>query len=203
MATTLTCESCGASLEIENQFVRAVTCRFCGSSYIVQGDASLDMTGKTVSLANYPSRLSIGSTGKIKGQTFRVLGRVRYTYGEGFWDEWLVTMSDDKPPVWLEEDEGYWTIYRKGRLKSAVPAYDEVSVGQTADINGKPLFVTEKRRANLMGTEGQFSSVMPLSGEFGYIQGAMEGQPASVTYWDDEIELSLGEELDHDDIELT
>lgn len=192
----LQCANCGAPIEIENQFIRSVTCRYCNSSYLVRGSEGLDPAGKAASLADYPSRLSVGMRGKVRGRGFRVLGRVRYSYEDGFWEEWQVNWDDGAPPDWLEEDEGYWTWYRRERVKDEIPPFDQVRVGSKVMINGKSVFITEKRTGRMMGSEGQFSSVLPLRGSFGYIQGAADGKSASVNYWDDEIELSIGEELE-------
>lgn len=200
---SMNCESCGAPLEIENQFIRSVTCQFCGSAYVVSGDDGLDMKGKTASLANYPSRLSVGQTGKIKGKGFSVMGRVRYSYDEGFWEEWQVNWDDDTPPDWLEEDEGYWTLYRRERVRSAIPTYSEIRVGSTVQVNKYNVFVTEKREGQMMGSEGQFSSVLPIQGKFGFFSGNADGKIVSINYWDDEIELSVGEDLEHSDMVLS
>lgn len=198
----LTCKSCGAPIQIENQFVRAVTCQFCGSTYLVSGDSSLDATGKTVSLANYPSRLSIGAAGKIKGRGFTVLGRIRYTYDAGFWDEWQIAWDDNAPPDWLEEDEGYWTLYTKERIRGPVPDFDGIRVGATMQVNQYQVFVTEKRKAKVLGSEGQFAMVMPIQGEFGYAQGAADAHMISINFWQDEIEISKGTELEHHEIQI-
>ncbi|MBX3063254.1 MAG: DUF4178 domain-containing protein [Anaerolineae bacterium] len=195
----LTCANCGGPIEIDNQFIRTVTCKFCGSSYLVRGSDNLDPTGKSASLADYPSRLSVGMRGAVRGRGFRVLGRVRYSYDDGFWEEWQVAWDDGAPPDWLEEDEGYWTLYKRERVKSEIPAYDQVRVGSKININNRSVFITEKRRARMIGSEGQFSSVLPLKGDFGYIQGAADGLAASVNYWEDEIELSVGDELEPQD----
>lgn len=198
----LTCASCGAPLEIKNQFIRSVTCRFCGATYLVSGSDTLDPVGKMASLADYPSRLSVGASGEIRGRSFSVVGRVRYAYAEGFWEEWQIVWDDGAPPDWLEEDEGYWTVYRRERVRGAVPLYDQVRVGQTVTINGKSVFITEKRTARVAGSEGQFSSVLPLTGTFGYIQGSSSEQPVSVNYWEDEIELSVGDDLEHHELKI-
>jgi hypothetical protein len=198
----MNCQSCGAPLEVENQFIRTVTCKFCGSNYLVRGDSGLDPTGQSATLANYPSRLSVGATGKIRGRGFTVIGRIRYMYDEGFWEEWQITWDDGAPPDWLEEDEGLWTVYRRERVKSEIPAYDSVRVGASIMINNRKVFISEKRRAKVAGSEGQFASVFPLSGTFGYVQGAADNTAASVNYWDDEIEISIGDELEHNDMVL-
>jgi hypothetical protein len=198
----LTCNNCGAPLTITNQFVRTVNCKYCNSSYIFDGAAGLDPMGQGVSLADYPSRLSVGQKGVLRGRSFRVLGRVRYSYEDGFWEEWQIEWDDGAPPDWLEEDEGYWTLYRRERLKGAVPPYDQMRVGATVKVNAHNLFVTEKRQGRVVGSEGQFSSVLPLQGTFGYVQGGADNQSVSLNYWQDEIELSVGTDLEHHEIKF-
>ncbi len=198
----LNCLTCGAGLQIDNQFIRTITCRFCGSSFIVRGDEGLDPSGTSASLADYPSRLNVGARGKIRGRAFHVLGRVRYAYDEGFWEEWQIVWDDGAPPDWLEEDEGLWTVYRRERVKGAVPPYEQVRVGATINVNNKNVFVTERRQAKVAGSEGQFSSVLPFKGKFYYIQGAADNQTVNVNYWEDEIEISIGDELEHHELTL-
>jgi DNA-directed RNA polymerase subunit RPC12/RpoP len=199
----MNCSSCGAPLEIENQFVRSVTCKFCGSTYIVSGSETLNPAGKTVSLADYPSRLKVGMQGQIRGRRFHVLGRARYAYDDGFWEEWQITWDDGAPPDWLEEDEGYWTVYRRERVKGDIPPFEQIRVGSTVMINNKRVFVSEKRTGRLVGSDGQFAAVLPLKGSFGYFQGAADNQTVSVNYWDDEIEISVGDELEHHELVLS
>jgi hypothetical protein len=198
----MTCSNCGAGLEVENQFIRTVTCRFCGTNYLVSGSQGLDPTGQSATLADYPSRVNVGMRGEIRGRGFRVLGRIRYAYDSGFWEEWQIAWDDGAPPDWLEEDEGYWTVYRREPIKGEVPAYEQVRVGQTVNINNYKVYITEKRTAKVAGSEGQFSSVFPLKGTFGYIQGGASDRSVSINYWEDEIELSIGDELEHHELKM-
>lgn len=202
MPEQLNCQTCGAPLKIENQFIRSVTCQFCGSAYLVSGEEGLDARGKGAKLADYPSRVNVGQTGTIRGNRFTVLGRVRYSYPEGFWEEWQIAWDNGDPPSWLEEDEGYWTMYKRERVRSQIPSHDEVSVGSTIKVNKHDVFVTEKRKGKMVGHEGQFSSVLPITGDFGYISGTADGQPVSVTYWQDEIEVEVGEDLEPNEIKI-
>jgi hypothetical protein len=198
----LNCPNCGAGLAIENQFIRTITCRFCGSNFLVRGSDTLDPTGQSATLGDFPSRLTVGTKGQVRGRGFTVLGRIRYMYDAGFWEEWQISWEDGAPPDWLEEDEGLWTVYRRERVKSAIAPYDQMRVGGSVPINNKNVFITEKRTAKVAGSEGQFSSVFPLTGTFGYVQGTADGQSVSVNYWSDEIELSIGDELEHNELVL-
>jgi hypothetical protein len=162
----------------------------------------LQQRGKAASLVDYPSRVQVGMTGTLRGRGFRVLGRVRYTYDSGFWEEWQITWDDSAPPDWLEEDEGNWLLYRKERVKSAIKPWAEVSVGNTLKVNDYDVFVTEKREGQMAGFQGQFSSVLPLEGKFGYFTGAADDKIVSINYWEDEIELSIGEELNWNEVTI-
>lgn len=196
----MTCENCGAALDIQNQFIRNVTCSFCGSNYVVTGGSSLEKQGVSAKLGDYPSRLHVGARGKIKGRGFSVLGRVRYTYDDGFWEEWQIAWEDGETPSWLEEDEGMWTVYRRGRVKSEIPPFENVKVGASIEINQTKVFITEKRTGKLQGSDGQFSSVLPLTDPFGYVTGPASDKTISINYWPDEIEVSLGEEVEDSDM---
>lgn len=198
----LRCTSCGGSLQVANRFIRVVVCPYCSSNYLVSGSDTLDPSGASASLADQPSRLAVGARGTLRGREFTVLGRARYRYDAGFWDEWQVGWTDGAPPDWLEEDEGYWTLFRRERLRGAVPPPDAVQVGASVPVNSSTLFVTEKRRGRLAGTEGQFASTLPLREEFVYVQGGADGRAMCLTYWADEIELSVGEDVGHDELAL-
>jgi hypothetical protein len=63
-------------------------------------------------------------------------------------------------------------------------------------IGNRQVFITERRRAKVAGSQGQFASVLPLTGTFGYIQGGSNNQTVNINYWEDEIELSVGEDLE-------
>lgn len=198
----LQCQNCGDTLHLDSQFIRTVTCRSCGTNYLRTGADGLDRTGQSASLADYPSRLQVGARGTIKGKPFTVLGRIRYAYDAGFWEEWQIGYEDDAPPDWLEEDEGLWTLYRRGRVRGPVPPYEEVKVGSVINANNQQLFVTEKRKGRVVGSEGQFASVFPIQGTFGYVTGAADDQTTSINYWQDEIEISIGEEISRNDLIL-
>lgn len=202
MPASMNCTSCGAPLEVKNQFIRSVSCQFCGAVYTISGDDSLKSTGESASLANYPSRFTIGARGIIKDKGFTIIGRCRYTYQDGFWDEWQVVWDDDSPPSWMEEDEGYWTLYNKERVKGAIVAFEQIKVGATAKINKHDVFVTERRKGQLLGHEGQFASVLPVKGQFSYIQGAAGDFTVAVTYWENAIEISTGQELEPSEVKF-
>ncbi|MCU0354238.1 MAG: DUF4178 domain-containing protein [Cytophagales bacterium] len=82
----MNCPSCGASLEIKYRHSRTIVCAYCGQTSYVNID-HLTAAGSPVILADYGSVLAVGKRGSIKTKDFEVLGRLRFDYEDGFWDE--------------------------------------------------------------------------------------------------------------------
>ena len=194
------CPSCGASLLIKHRFSRVVVCRYCSqTSYVTR--EGLDPSGKSAALVDFESILSIGSSGTMNGREFNVLGRMRFSYDGGFWDEWFCLL-DKQEEAWLEEDGGAFALYRKERLLSPLPKFTEVSVGSVIKVNQGDLFVTEKCSATLEGAEGELSFSIKPGTAVDCVDGNMAGQHVSIEYYEDEICLNLGEAIPHSSIEV-
>ena len=190
MAEHMSCPACGAPLTIRHRFVKLVTCDFCGQVSLVH-DKGLDPTGRTAELAALPSPLYVDATGQLQGRRFRVMGRLRYRYEAGVWDEWFLAFEDGRPG-WLVEDEGTYKFYAKETLRGSVPPFDAVSVGDVIAVGGQQVFVTEKGRASIAGGEGQLAFAVLPGEQVHYLDGTSGDELISVEYTADEIELSVG-----------
>lgn len=198
MAANKSCPACGAPLDISNRFVKVVTCDFCGQTLLLK-DTGLDPTGRTAKLTDLPSKLFIDAEGSIAGQSFRAIGRLRYQYDAGYWDEWFIMLDSDKPG-WLVEDEGTYKLYHKTTLTGAIPPYEEVRVGTTMSIGDRSVFVTEKGEANIAGSEGQLAFPVLPGEEIRYIDGNDGADQVSIEYTTNEIELLVGQDIPADEI---
>lgn len=197
-ATSLKCPQCGAQLPVEHRFVRMVACQYCQTVSELT-DSGLDPTGKTAKLAPLPTRFRVGQSGTFRGRAFQVLGRVRYSYDEGVWDEWYFAFSDGDAG-WLEEDEGEYTLSRQEKLRTPAPAFDQVRVGSTFDVNGYPFFVTERCRAQIAGAEGQlFYKAIP-GRSINFLDGNVGGRSAYLEYTEEAIEFGVGDVIPRDEI---
>ncbi len=195
-----TCPSCSAPLEVAHRFTKLVICAYCNQASLVT-PSGLDPSGEQVPLADFPSRFAIGKSGTLNGETFTVLGRLRYGYEGGFWDEWFLSFSDGKKR-WLQEDEGELTLFEKESLTAPVPAFNEISVGSLLPVNEFKVFVTEKNKASIRGGEGElFFTVQPGSTVY-CIDGNAGGELVSLEFSDSEICFSKGKEISHESINL-
>ena len=198
MPESLRCPGCSAPLNVKHRFVKMVTCDFCGLVSLVR-ETGLDPTGRKAKLAQPASLLYVDATGTLQGRRFQVMGRLRYQYESGFWDEWFLTFEDDQPG-WLVEDEGEYSFYVKETLTSPVPPFESVSAGSNVTIAGRQVFVVERGKATIAGGEGQLAfTIVPGEG-VKYLDGTSGDELVSVEYAEDEIELSIGRTIAHNEL---
>jgi uncharacterized protein DUF4178 len=198
MARQISCPSCGAPLQIESAYTTLLTCRFCGQSLYVR-DSGVDPTGKTAKLADFPSRLSVGAQGKLKGRGFKTLGRVRYQYEQGFWDEWFLQF-DNQQVGWIVEDEGDLTLAFKSKLTTPVPPFEQVRVGSFIPIGHDNIFISEKGHGQVAGAEGEVSMVAPPGHAIQYIDGNAANKALRLLIDEHGITLQTGEPLEFNDL---
>ncbi|HEX9118170.1 MAG TPA: DUF4178 domain-containing protein [Anaerolineae bacterium] len=201
MSRQVSCPTCGAPLTIENAFTKFIVCQYCGQSLAVL-DTGVDPTGKVAKLAEYPSRLSVGAHGSLKGQGFRVLGRVRYSSVDGFWDDWYIQMDDGKMG-WITEDEGDLTFVSKTTLTVPVPPFDQVRVGGFLSFGSDRLFVSEKGQSRVLGSEGQLPYAAAPDRPVAYINGNAGGKAIQLMLDGDAIRLNTGVPLEFRDVTVS
>jgi len=141
------------------------------------------------------NRFDIGQMGEIGRYKYRALACVTYGNEDGEWDEWCLELHDGSIG-WLEEEDGQISLTRKFWLTEAVPAYDNVRIGQTLPINRKQFFVVEKCSARVMQIAGLLPFELAIGESMSFIDGIIDGNPASLEYNDEGVELVIGEVLD-------
>ena len=172
---TVPCPNCGAGLEPPREAAAVVVCEFC-NAYSLVHKGELSLAGKQAPLAEIPSILEIGATGKLFGRPFTAMGRVRYDYGDGLWDEWSLFFEDGSMG-WLQEDEGELTFFEE-RIAQPEQTDLSVSVGAQIPVAGHLLFVTEVGDARLVGGQGQITSHLSPGQCFEYVDGTTSGRLA-------------------------
>jgi hypothetical protein len=199
-ATSLQCPSCAAPLPVEHRFVRMVACRYCDTVSEIT-DTGLDPTGKSAKLAPLPTRFAVGQSGRLRGKPFQVLGRVRYSYDEGVWDEWYLALEDGNA-AWLEEEEGQYTLAAMEALRTPAPPFEQAVVGSQFSVNGHSFFVTERCRARIAGAEGQLFFRAVPGRPINFLEGNIGGRIAFLEYTEDAIEFGIGEPVAREDVVL-
>ena len=205
--TPLECPSCGAGIQVNYRHAKMVVCDYCGQTNFLNPEEKLDGKGpKQNPLIDYGSKLSKTATGTIEGRNFRVLGRMRYAYPEGFWDEWLLKMEDEPDvPHWLQEDEGEFTLLRFQDDQKVTQDPSELQVSGTYTVGDDlEVFITENSSANVIGSEGQLPFYIEPNEAVHFVDGIKKGYRISMEFIpDEETELYIGAPVNIQDIEIT
>lgn len=166
--TPITCPSCGASNALPNPAIVSIVCPYCDNiSYIDKG--SIRLSGKQSRLSEGFSRLYRGGSGSIHGKSFIVRGRVRYSFGRGFWDEWYVEW-DSGEMGWITEDNHQFSM-QKEIIINENTIQSMQSLGSIVSIRTKSYTITEIGQARCLGIEGALPNDITPDEVYRFIDG--------------------------------
>src|SRR5262245_45519454 len=138
------CPSCGAPVRFRGAASIVAICEFCRSTLVKQG-TSLEDIGKMAAVVKDASPLQLGTEGRYKGVHFARIGRIKYRYKSGAWNEGYC-LFDDQRTGWLSDAMGKYlvTFLRRPR---ALPPLDALEPGRDVALDGKPYQVANVERA--------------------------------------------------------
>lgn len=158
------CPSCGAPVVFQSAQSTHAICAYCRSTVLREGDA-LKRIGQMAELFEDHSPLQLGSTGRIDGQGFVLVGRLQYQYAEGVWTEWHALL-DDGGSAWLSEDNGAYVFSRPHALppQISLPTADQLQVGRSMRLGGRNWQVSSKVAVTLRSAQGELPR-LPAPGQ--------------------------------------
>jgi len=198
------CSACHAPLEVANRFEKTAKCPYCGTVNFLIND-SLDLSGHTGEIYDSASIFQVGNKIKFSQGEEEISGiiqaRVRYEYDEGLWEEFFIqTMNNQK--IWLQEDEGELTLFKKKSLTKKIPPVEEIFAGSVIPVNNQDFFVTEKIEANIQGVQGSLPYKIKSKEKITCIDGNISGKLASLEITPSEIFYCEGQEIGYDEIKV-
>jgi hypothetical protein len=152
------CPSCGMAVDADQRYAKLVVCAACNATVVLDEQAAR-LSGQMAVLTDTDSPLYLGATGKLGDKRWTILGRVRYGYPRGFWDEWYLRF-DDGETAWISEDESNLTLEVSEDLAAAPVEYAAVRPGDALTILDVTYHVDEKDVARCEGGEGQLPFVI-------------------------------------------
>jgi hypothetical protein len=182
---------------VENPGTLMFVCEYCAS--VVYWDAGqVRASGQKAALTEGFTRLYRGASGSVRGRRFTTEGRVRYSFGRGFWDEWYVRF-DDGSTAWLTEDN------HELCLETKVPhASPPDGASAWLSIGGADFAVEERGQAECIGAEGELPFVVRLGDTYRYVDGSSpDGKRAvGIEYDGEPASVFVGDWLAHEDVQL-
>jgi len=168
------CPQCGDALEIHFKYSKLVKCHSCGSSIFLE-DEIVKVIGESSILSPEPSLIELHTPFTYKNKSYLPLGKIRYSYGRGFWEEWFLKDENNKE-FWLSIDEGDFVLEEKMQLSLPFKASQKFTVGKAY---GKYL-LTEKGQGRCVGFEGELPKEIHFGEVHQYIH-LSEGQGKLLT----------------------
>jgi hypothetical protein len=129
------------------------------------------------------------------------MGRVRFEYEDGYWDEWYL-LYDDGTDAWLEEDEGELTLVQQVPVTGEPPHPSRMRAGERFQMGERSVYVMEVGEATLVGLEGQLPRGHFIGQTMAYLDGTSDGSSIMLEFTKSGIECFIGRKIEFDDIQL-
>ncbi len=196
----INCPSCGASHDLSNPGVMMFLCEYC-STPIYWDKERLAAAGQQSVLPEGFSRLYTGATGSLRQKRFVVLGRARYSFGNGYWDEWYLEMSNGQM-MWLSEDNHEFSLQKKHEL--TVGAFENYAPGSTLKSGKTTFIIQEIGNAKCIGIEGELPKLIEIDEVYPYIDASsLDGRYIlSIEYDDEPPTVFIGRWLNYSHLSL-
>ena len=165
----LSCPSCGAPVTLVHAALPYAVCGHCQTLILRDGD-DLKAIGKSAVLPFDVSPIQIGTRGEADGQRFEVIGRVRWGWSDGSWNEWLLQVGGNTSrdgTAWLGEAMGMYVLTAEAPELLETPVGRQfasgagVQLGETIEVAGAHFTTTDIKQAHSLGGEGQLPFPCP------------------------------------------
>ncbi len=164
------CPSCGALLPHRFRYTKLVHCEYC-QSLLAFGDGPAEKIGEQAALAEHPALFELYRAYRYGSQTLEPIGKLRYDYGRGFWDEWWC-LDEQGSGIWVSVDEGDFAIERPVEEFTSqaleMPPYADLDLGSKWRLLDQHWRVTELGEAQFVGLAGEVPDAMDQRRAFRY-----------------------------------
>lgn len=167
---SVSCPTCGAEVSFRSPALPVKVCGHC-RTLVVRYSQSAQGMGETAVLPFDISPIRIGTEGHCFDQSFAIIGRVRWSWEDGAWNEWLMLLADGSHG-WLSEAMGQFMALREVELKGSLARVisrlmdDGTAVpGESGMIAGQSYEVADVRTVKCVGCEGELPFTAPIGWE--------------------------------------
>jgi hypothetical protein len=161
------CPNCGAPIRFRSSDLPVKVCDYCHSSVLRTG-GNLQAIGKIAEVPDDVSPLQLGVRGRDGAHSFELIGRVRWRYEDGAWNEWLA-LFDDGSTGWVGESMGRYMMLRQLPTEQIPPGVmSYISSGKAIKIGGEikmagiDFIVSDAKVVTCVASEGELPFNAPL-----------------------------------------
>ncbi len=161
----LPCPQCGGDVPVRSAALPYATCPFC-RTVILRDSDELRAVGTAAVLPFDVSPIQLGTRGVTDTLGFEVVGRVRWGWSGGSWNEWLLACADGSDR-WLGEAMGSFVMLRErpdlldNTLVGSFAATGRIGLRDSITVDGRTLVATDIKQATCLGSEGDLPFPTP------------------------------------------
>lgn len=197
------CPGCGAPVNFVSAQSTHAVCGYCQSMVVRKGEV-LERIGKVAELFDDHSLLQLGASGSWKDQSFTLLGRLQYRYGEGTWTEWVAMLADGSTAYLSEDNGAYVFSIPQPTQQRPIPAASAFRVGATTAINGVSYSVASNQSVALISAQGELAHVSELGAAFDMVElRSADAAVLSIDYSTQPPSVALGKAATLDELKVT
>jgi len=160
VSLTVNCPNCGAEVVFRSAALPSRVCDYC-RTLLVRSDSGVGVAGQSAAVPFDVSPVQIGMRGSDGGQEFEVLGRIRWGWTDGSWNEWLLLFADGSN-AWLGDAMGQFMLLRerpmasvKSRTLRDIMRGKSVVPGQEVQVDQIKYQLSDMRDVVLLAAEGE------------------------------------------------
>nr|WP_214648233.1 DUF4178 domain-containing protein [Novosphingobium aerophilum] len=163
----MNCPSCGAEVPVRGAALPYATCPYC-QTLILHDARGVEEVGKVAVLPFDVSPIQLGTVLRPGDQRLTVVGRVRWAWSGGSWNEWLA-QADDGTPCWLGEAAGLYMLTVEAQQWLDLPelrdfvAGGPITPGLAVQLGARRLVASDIKEVECLGSEGD----LPLPTQVG------------------------------------
>ena len=155
----LSCPQCGAPAQSALPGLPLVTCTSCDALLMVDGE-NVRNVGDSGRMPFDVSPLQIGTRLTVDGQRGEIVGRERWAWESGSWNEWLLDYGSGKI-AWVAEEAGYYMIM--GAIDPGADVRKRLSdlgaqawgvLGESVNFDGTRYTVSDVKKVSCVASEG-------------------------------------------------
>jgi hypothetical protein len=150
---TANCPSCGAPVQFAWSSAVQTACPYC-HSILVRHDVDLEKVGIVADLPPDASPIQLFTEGIYDNRRFTVIGRIRYEWEQGGWNEWHI-LFNDQSSGWLSDAQAEYAVSFLAAPPEPLPHPEQIRPGQMLRISGVPFHITHLTPVRYIGFEGE------------------------------------------------
>lgn len=164
----LACPQCGSAIEPAMPGLPVVTCPSCVAMVLIDG-GRIEHVGDSGRMPFDVSPLQIGTTLMVDGARGEIVGRERWAWDRGSWNEWLLQLpgADHR---WVAEEAGYYMVMAAiqpradvGRRMAELGRLGRAALGTSVTVDKVSYTVADVKTVFCVASEGHLPHIVPTA----------------------------------------